>query len=126
MRRHHVCPDTRARARHRAARLRQESQFSSVVSVSRPSSRRQNNQNKLTSMSLRRASFSHNFNLPSCTGFHEKAFKLKNEIHFILVGCALGSGFHADWVWWSRFRSNLAQKGWNVAIWLSKSLCFHA
>src|SRR6266446_10041480 len=56
----------------------------------------------------------------SSIAFHEKAFKLKNEIHFILVGCALGSGFHADSVWWSRFRSNLAQKGWNVAIWLSK------
>jgi hypothetical protein len=26
-------------------------------------------------------------------------------------GCALGSGFHADLLWWSRFRSNLAQKG---------------
>ena len=43
--------------------------------------------------------------------FHEKAFKLKMKFHFIVVGCALGSGFHADSVWWSKFRSNLAQKG---------------
>ena len=51
-----------------------------------------------------------------CSVFHEKAVKF--EIQFIslpLVGrCALGSGFHADSGWWSMFRSNLAQKQWNV------------
>jgi hypothetical protein len=31
-----------------------------------------------------------------CIVFHEKAFKLKMKFISFLVGCALGSGFHAD------------------------------
>src|SRR5437016_8741830 len=72
---------------------------------------------RIDSIGLRqntRLSFARNQNSfkedTGCIGFHEKAFKLKMKFIFIWVGYALGSGFHADSVWWSRFRSNLAQR----------------
>jgi hypothetical protein len=58
--------------------------------------------------------------------FHEKAFKLKMKFISFWVGCALGSGFHADSMWWSRFRSNLAQKGGTLPSGYRSLLCLHA
>src|SRR5439155_19186063 len=39
----------------------------------------------------------------------------------VVEGWRLGSGFHADSIYRSMFRSKLTARRWNVAIWLSKS-----
>ena len=40
--------------------------------------------------------------------FHEEAVKFWLK-YISVLGCGVGSGFHADSMWWSMFRSNLPQ-----------------